>query len=315
LIGFLFGKYAKHLPFSNYKERARMVEKVNSTIEDVVKRERKAFEQDKDEKGTRQARDILSLLFDAKDGEIGLTDQELRDEIKTFLFAGHETTSTLLGSLFYCLALYPEVEAKLLKEIDSVLQGRQPTADDVESKLPYLNQVVKETLRLYAPVPFVTRVTIDNEVLNGFVVPKGTRVVISPYLLHRHPRLWDEPDVFNPDRWAGAPESSESSSATTPSSTNEARQPVLRHPCAFIPFIIGPRNCIGQKFALLEAKILTAMILQSATFSLDPTSPPYVPTTRITLRPKEPLLYNIHPRERRGKDRVESPVASNNLVE
>jgi cytochrome P450 len=143
---------------------------------------------------------------------------------------------------WYALAAHPEVAARLHEELDRVLEGRSPTAEDLR-RLPYTLQVVKEVLRLYPAAPFYARDCVTADELGGFDVPPGATVLLSPYYTHRHPALWEEPEAFDPDRWTREREAA-------------------RHDHAYHPFAAGPRICIGNSFSLLESHLLLAILAQ-----------------------------------------------------
>ncbi len=188
--------------------------------------------------------DLLSRLMQARDEETGQAMSEglLRDESITTFFAGHETTARTMTFAWYALGANPDVAARLHDELDRVLAGRPPTVDDLR-QLPYALQVIKETLRLYPAAPFYVRDALGPDRLGGFDVPAGAAVMLSPYYTHRHPAFWDDPDVFDPDRWTREKEAA-------------------RHGHAYHPFAAGPRICIGNNFSLLESHLLLAVLAQ-----------------------------------------------------
>lgn len=196
--------------------------------------------------------DLLSRLMRARDEETGqaMAENLLRDESITTFFAGHETTARTMTFAWYALAANPTVTARLHEELDRVLAGRPPTADDLR-QLPYTLQVIKEVLRLYPAAPFYVRDAIAADQLGGFDVPAGAAVMLSPYYTHRHPQFWDAPEVFDPDRWTREREAA-------------------RHSHAYHPFAAGPRICIGNNFSLLESHLLLAMLAQRFTARLRP---------------------------------------------
>ena len=191
--------------------------------------------------------DLLSRLMKARDEETGqaMSESLLRDESITTFFAGHETTARTMTFTWYALATNPAVAERLHEELDRVLGGRTPTAEDLR-QLPYTLQVIKEVLRLYPAAPFYVRDAIGADQLGGFDVPAGAGVMLSPYYTHRHPDFWENPEVFDPDRWTRDKEAA-------------------RHGHAYHPFAAGPRICIGNNFSLLESHLLLAMLAQRFT--------------------------------------------------
>lgn len=218
---------------------------VNELIKDIISK-RKALDE------AQWPDDLLSKLMKAKDEETGhvMSDQLLRDESITTFFAGHETTARTMTFAWYALATNPNVRERLNDELDRVLGGAPPTVEALK-QLPYTLQVVKEVLRLYPPAPFYARDAAAQGELGGFEVPKGATVMLSPYFTHRHPDFWENPDVFEPERW-----------------TKEKEQ--ARHGYAYHPFAAGQRICIGNNFALLEAHLLLAILAQRFTPRLRP---------------------------------------------
>lgn len=208
--------------------------------------------------------DLLSLLMAMQDEETGegLSHAELGREIVTMVFAGHETTANTLTWAWYLLAQNPDAEANLHAELATVLQGRAPTMEDVPN-LHYARRVIDETLRLYPPAWAFGREALQADTLGSYAIPAKAVVIISPYTMHRHPKFWNNPDAFDPDRFA--PEQS----------ANRPRY-------AYIPFGGGPRLCIGQPFALTEATLLLASIAQRYQLRVAPNKI-VKPEPRITL--------------------------------
>jgi cytochrome P450 len=186
--------------------------------------------------------DLLTRLMQARDDETGerMTESLLRDESITAFFAGHETTARTMSATWYALASNPLVASRLQEELDSVLGERYPTLEDLHH-LPYTLQVVKEVLRLYPPAPFYIRDAVNADTLDGYAIPAGSAVMLSPYYTHRHPDFWENPLQFDPERWAPEREAG-------------------RHPYAYHPFATGQRICIGNNFSLLESHILLALL-------------------------------------------------------
>ncbi|HPF25854.1 MAG: cytochrome P450 [Steroidobacteraceae bacterium] len=178
--------------------------------------------------------DFVQLLMDARDKETGdaMNERELIDEIMTLIVAGHETTASGLNWTWYLLARHPDVAARMHAEIDSIPAESAPSLPRME-QLTYTRQVVDEALRLYPPGWLLSRRTIGPDVLGGYPIPANTDVLFSPYLLHRHPQFWREPESFRPERFDAA---------------HEAERPRF----AYMPFAAGPRHCIGETMALYE---------------------------------------------------------------
>lgn len=211
--------------------------------------------------------DVLATLMGVRDPETGagLTDRQLRDEVLTLLLAGHETTANWLTWTFYLLSQHPDVELKLHGELARVLAARPPALADMPS-LGYARQVADEALRLYPPVWGIDRAAVEDDVIGGHLVPAGSIVLLSQYLVHRNPEVWEEPNRFDPERFAPA------AAAARP-----------RH--AFFPFGGGPRQCIGQAFATLETTFIVSRLAQGFRFALAPGHRVEL-DAGITLRPK-----------------------------
>jgi len=223
------------VPTSRNKKYFKSREKVHIYINRIIS-ERKAISPEE------WPEDLLSKLMLAKDEETGepMTETLIRDESITAFFAGHETTARTMSATWYALSKNPEVAKKLHEELDRELGDKIPGLEDL-FRLPYTLQVVKEVLRMYPAAPFYVRDAVEEDVFNGYKIPKGTAIMLSPYYTHRHPDFWDNPNQFDPDRW-------------TPE--NEA----ARHRYAYHPFATGKRICIGNNFSLLESHLLLAIL-------------------------------------------------------
>ena len=195
-------------------------------------------------RGDRDSTDLVALLLASRDEETGagLSDREVHDEVMTIFLAGHETTGTGLAWSLYAIAKHPEVRRKLEAEVDTVLSGRTPTLEDLP-RLPYSRMVVEESLRVYPPIWGFTRDAVAEDEIGGYHIPAGSSIFLSPYITHRHPAFWDNPDAFDPERFA--PE-----------------QAAARPRFAYFPFGGGPRKCIGNHLALLQMQLAVAMIAQ-----------------------------------------------------
>ncbi|XP_049628644.1 cytochrome P450 4V2-like [Suncus etruscus] len=193
----------------------------------------------------KQVKAFLDLLLKITDDKGNkLNHQDIREEVDTFMFEGHDTTAAALNWSLYLLGSYPEVQKKVDKELEEVFgkSDRPVTMEDLR-KFKYLECVIKETLRLFPSVPLFGRKLSEDCEIAGYKLSKGTEVVIAPYALHRDPRYFPDPEEFKPERFF--PENSQG-----------------RHPYAYVPFSAGPRNCIGQKFAMMEEKIVLSCILR-----------------------------------------------------
>jgi cytochrome P450 len=220
--------------------------------------------------------DLLARMLAARNPDSGqpMSDENIVDNLTTFLLAGHETTAKALTWTFYILARAPEWQQRLRDEVLAVV-GNGPIGPETIGKLPLVSRVLKESMRLYPPVPVITRVTSEDIVLGGKQLPKPTLIVIPMFAVHRHTRLWDEPDRFDPDRFL--PE-------------REAKYPRTQ----FMPFGYGHRVCIGSSFANIEAITILAASLRSVRFVWDGRHEPE-PVSRVTLRPKGGMPLIIKP--------------------
>jgi len=209
--------------------------------------------------------DLLSMLLEAQyeDGT-RMSDQQLRDEVVTLLMAGHDTSTLVLAWTWYFISQSPEVEAKLLAELKSVLGGRSPTMADLP-QLRYTEWVVKETMRLYPPVWGFGREAIEDCDIGGYRVPKGATVFMSEWVVQRHPRYFDQPETYNPDRWQ-----------------NDLAKRLPAY--AYFPFGGGPRLCLGYAYSMVELVLLLATMAQKFRLTLAP-EPPITLKPGLTLQP------------------------------
>ena len=245
------------LPANRHYEQARQL--LDSIIYRIIDERRRSG----DDRG-----DLLSMLLAAKDEEGGsgrMTDLQLRDEAITIFLAGHETTANALTWTWYLLSEHPQIEAKLHGELDSVLAGRLSTVDDFP-RLRYTEMVIAEAMRLYPPAWILGRRALKDYKLGPYIVPAGAIVVMSPYVMHHDARYFPDPFRFDPDRW-----------------TPEAR--AARPQFSYFPFGGGPRRCIGEGFAFMEAIMVLATLAQKWTLRKVPDHPVALQPL-ITLRPK-----------------------------
>jgi cytochrome P450 len=236
--------------------------------------------------------DLLSMLMSARDEETGegMTDEQLRVEVTTFLIAGQETTSVALTWIWYLLSRHPDARQRLEAEVDTVLDGRPPEYADL-AMMPYARMVIDEAMRLYPPAWGFSRQALADDELGGFRLPRGWLAFVIPYVLHRLPAYWEHPERFDPDRFS--PERS-------------ADRPRF----VYLPFGAGPRQCIGNHFALIEAHLVVATLAQRFRLHLVPQHP-VEPWPLITLRPRFGMPMVI---ERRTAAPAASAFASSPLT-
>jgi cytochrome P450 len=220
------------------------------------------------------------MLLEARDTEgdgQGMSLEQVRDEAMTIFLAGHETTALAMAWTWYLLSQNPEAEATLHEELDRVLAGRPPTLEDVP-KLAYTRQVLAESMRLFPPAWVLTRRAREATRFGEHDIPRGTAIVLSQWVVHRSPKLWQDPLRFDPGRW-----------------TPEAAQ--ARHKFSYFPFGGGPRGCIGERFAWTEGVLVIATLAQRWKLRLAP-GHVVAPEPMLTLRPKHGLRMVAEPRAR-----------------
>jgi cytochrome P450 len=193
-----------------------------------------------------------------------MTDLELRDQVITFIGAGHETTAVALAWVWYLLSQHPDVEQGVRAEVAEVLGGRLATARDVPN-LKLTRRVIEEALRLYPPVIGVARDVVADDQIGGFRIPRGSTVLLSQYVTHRHPAAWADPERFDPDRFL-------------------PDRAAARPKFAWFPFLGGPHQCIGQDFAMMEAALIVATVTQRVRLTLAPGAR-VEPAPVLSLRP------------------------------
>lgn len=247
---------------------------------DQVIRERKGALQDEKEQEKIQNRrhlDFLDILLGVRDeNAIKLSDADLRAEVDTFMFEGHDTTTSGISWFLYCMAMYPEHQHRCREEVREILGDRDSIQWDDLSKMTYLTMCIKESLRLYPPVPQVYRqLSKPVSFVDGRSLPAGSLISLHIYALHRNSSVWPDPEVFDPLRFS--PENVTG-----------------RHPFAFMPFSAGPRNCIGQQFAMNEMKVVAGLCLLRFEFALDPSRPP-VKFLQLILRSENGIHLRLKP--------------------
>ncbi|MGW6705284.1 cytochrome P450 [Streptomyces sp. NPDC054956] len=249
------------------KRAAAALEELYGVCDGIIARRRGAAAG-----GGGEGEDLLSLLAAASSADDGQFDAtELREQVLIFLLAGHETTATSLAFSLHLLGRHPGFQDRARAEIAAVLGDRTPGAADLD-RLPYLTQVLKEAMRLYPAAPTIGRSSVAAAEVDGHTIPAGADVILSPWVTHRHPRYWPDPERFDPDRF-----------------TPEAEAARPRY--AWFPFGGGPRACIGQHFSMLESVVALAMILRAYEFEAVDTEIPVA--AGITLQTRGPARCRV----------------------
>ncbi len=257
------------MPTPNNRRMAAHIERLNGVVYKIIEERRRRVAE-----GGDAGTDLLGLLMAACDEEsgIGMSDTLLRDESMNLLMAGHETTAQFLAWTWYLLSLYPEARRRVEEEVNALPDGIPRGQEGLE----YTRRVLEETLRIYPPAWVFRRTAMEDDVVSGYHVPKGSDVLMVPWVIHRHESFWTNPEAFDPDRFL--PERAASF-----------------HRCAYVPFGGGPRLCIGMHFALLEALIIVSMV--SRRYRLDRVpGPPVAPEASFTLRPRGGVWMNAYER-------------------
>ncbi|WP_336326036.1 cytochrome P450 [Halovenus sp. HT40] len=257
----------KWVPIPMWRRYKQGIDEMEELIEELVSQRRS------DGVGGRD--DLLSMLLTGtdEDGDT-MSDTLLRDEMMTFLFAGHETTATALTFTWLLLGQHPDSQQRIAEEAAEVLDGEYATFDDLP-ELECTEQVIREAMRLYPPVPSIPRETTERLELGGYTLPAGATVAPMQWTIHRDERFWDDPLAFRPERFAGDDE---------------------RPKFAYFPFGGGPRRCIGQQFALVEAKLILATLARQ--YHLTLLSDPNIDlSVSITTRPLDSIRMRAEPRE------------------
>jgi cytochrome P450 len=257
------------LPTRRSRAFGRAIARLDDVIYDVIERRKRALPT------LDHPADLVSLLLLARESDAEpLSDREIRDEVMTMFVAGHETTAAALTWCLYLLATHPQYQREVAREAEDVLGGREPGLDDLP-KLTLARQAFEEAMRLYPPAWRLSRVAIDADRVAGYDVPAGSVVVVSPYLLHRDPALWPDPERFDPSRFA-------------------AEQSRARPRLAFIPFGAGQRMCLGAAFATAEAQIVLSILCRAVAFEPAPEhAVSFAP--RLTLRPRGGMPLRVRP--------------------
>ncbi|XP_070692277.1 cytochrome P450 4T8 [Pempheris klunzingeri] len=251
----------------------------HSHTEEVIRKRKEALKKEKelDRIQAKRNLDFLDILLLARDEkQQGLSDEDIRAEVDTFMFEGHDTTASGVSFILYCLACHPEHQKMCRDEVIQALDGKDSVEWEDLSQIPYTTMCIKECLRLYPPVPGMSRkITKPMTFIDGRTLPGGSHVGTSVYAVHRNAAVWENPDVFDPLRFL--PENASK-----------------RSPHAFVPFSAGPRNCIGQNFAMNEMKVVIALTLKRYELIEDPTRKPKI-IPRLVLRSLNGIHIKIKP--------------------
>ena len=264
-----FALYTVRIPFwPSTRELLRNTRLLEEVVYGII---------DERRQGGEQKSDLLGMLMEARDEDTGegMSNRQLRDEVLTLMVAGHETTSVLLSWLFFFIDRHPEVRERLEAEVDRVLAGRTPAFEELP-KLIYTRQVIDETLRVRPAAYIMTRWAQQADRVCGYDIPAQSALVLCPYITHHLPEFWPDPERFDPERFAPGAD------------TDRPRY-------AYLPFGGGPRQCIGNSFALTEATLVTAAIAQRFRVRVDPNHPGAL-DPQITLRMKDGLPARLEER-------------------
>ena len=261
-------KLETSLPFAANRRFWRAVRELDAVVYRIIADRRRT---------RRDEADLLSMFLSARDEDTGegMSDRQLRDEVMTMLLAGHETTSLALSWTYHLLSRHPEAGRSVADEVDRVIGGGRPSFAHLD-RLAQIRRVLDESLRLYPPAWGFSRQALADDEIGGYRVAKGSIVFLIPYVLHRRPKLWPDPERFDPDRF-------------TPEA--EAARPKF----AYLPFGGGPRGCIGNNFALIEAQLIVAAVAQRFRVEVVP-GQDILPEPLITLRPAPGVRARIRRR-------------------
>lgn len=257
------------IPTPMNRKANKAIERLNRIVNGLIN-DRRGNEEDYD--------DFLSMLMLAEDEETGetMSHNQVRDEVMTFFLAGHETTANALTWTWYALDNNPYIHAKLHYEITDILGQQEPSFSwDLYEELDYAGQVVDESMRIYPPVPLFGREAIDDDQIGNYEVPAGTSLMLSQYIIHRDPEIWEDPMEFDPERFAGD-------------------NPEDKHRFSYFPFGGGARMCIGKELALLEARIILSLVVNE--FRLERTEPDrdVGENVAVTMSPSAPINMEIN---------------------
>jgi len=227
-----------------------------------------------EETGGKRRLAFLDLLLEVSKGGTVLSDMDIREEVDTFMFEGHDTMATSLAFTLWLLATHPQIQDKCQEELDQIFdedQDRSITSQDLAS-MKYLDSCIKESLRLYQSVPIISRQLGEDIEIGGHIIPAYTNIILVKFLLHRDPEIFPNPDKFDPERF-------------------NIKNVQARSAYSYVPFSAGPRNCIGQKFAMMEEKVVLSSILRKYRLRSSMIQPEV--SIKVILRPKNGLRISL----------------------
>nr|XP_022910602.1 cytochrome P450 4C1-like [Onthophagus taurus]XP_022910603.1 cytochrome P450 4C1-like [Onthophagus taurus] len=268
------------------KEYNKYLTTLHNFTKQVIQDRKKTYKSDhlhslstsKDEDiGIKKRQAFLDLFIEMSNKENALTDEEIREQVDTFMFEGHDTTTAAINWTLFLLGNHQDIQDKVYEEVNQVFQNYENLTINSLNDLKLLERCCKEALRLYPSVPFIGRKLIEDIKLKEYLIPAGCTISIQMVTLHRNPNVFPKPNKFDPDRFL-------------PENTKN------RHPYAYVPFSAGPRNCIGQKFAIYEEKIILAYILKNYRIISTQTEKTIKPMMELILRPKDGLFIKLEPR-------------------
>jgi enediyne biosynthesis protein E7 len=267
-IGEIINRAANYLEKPSNPHMVQSRQDFGAVVDRIIQQRKQNF---------KDGGDLLSSMILARDEKTGtgMDDEQLRNQVMTLMLAGYETTATTLTWTWYLLSQNPAAMDRLRSEVRKTLNGRLPRYSDLEN-MPYTGMVLDESLRLFPPAWTLGRRAIGEDEIDGYYIPANTVIAICIYALHRHPAFWDQPDIFDPERFSPG---------------NSAG----RNKFAYIPFGAGPRQCIGNNFGLMEASLIMACILQRFELHLLPGTE-VTPQAFYVLRPSRDMMMSLHPR-------------------
>ncbi|KAL3876313.1 hypothetical protein ACJMK2_034175 [Sinanodonta woodiana] len=255
------------------KEEARSMDEKTLTMDDMLK------DRDEDDIGKKKRLAFLDMLLCAVENGEKLPFLDVREEVDTFMFEGHDTTAVATNWAIHLIGANPEVQEKIHQELDGIFgnSDRPVTMDDLK-EMKYLECALKEALRIFPSVPFFGRSLTEDTKIGNHKFEKGQTVIIVPAAIHMDKKVYPDPEKFDPDRFL-------------------PNNVISRHPYAFIPFSAGPRNCIGQKFAVMEEKVLLSTILRNFHVTSKQSKEELFPLAELILRPRDGIIVSLKPRK------------------